>query len=100
MWEYLFSAMEQKKRTSSYFNSPPHSLIEIPKIEAKWKIAPEYKISDKIPVENARNVLIATSWRFGSTFLGDLLNHYPGTFYSFEPLHYLSNRVSKIVGYL
>jgi hypothetical protein len=30
------------------------------------------------------------SWRSGSTFLGDILNHYPGVFYSFEPLHYLS----------
>ena len=33
-------------------------------------------------------VLIATTYRSGSTFLGDLLNHYPGTFYSFEPLQY------------
>ena len=30
----------------------------------------------------------ATTWRSGSTFLGDLLNHYPGTFYYFEPLHW------------
>ena len=37
---------------------------------------------------NARHVLIASTWRSGSTFLGDLLSRYPGVFYSFEPLHY------------
>ena len=36
------------------------------------------------------NILrLATTWRSGSTFLGDLLNHYPGSFYYFEPLHYI-----------
>ena len=35
--------------------------------------------------------LVATTWRSGSTFLGDLLNHYPGVFYYFEPLHYYSH---------
>ena len=34
---------------------------------------------------------MATTWRSGSTFLGDLLNHYPGVFYYFEPLHYFSH---------
>jgi len=85
-------ATEQKKRNSNIFAHPPKVLAEIPKYEAKWKLAPEYRISDNIPAESARNILIATSWRSGSTFLGDLLNHYPGTFYSFEPLHYLDNR--------
>ena len=33
-------------------------------------------------------ILIVSSWRSGSTFLGDLLNAFPGTFYYFEPLHY------------
>lgn len=36
-----------------------------------------------------RRVLILSSWRSGSSFLGDLLKSYPGTYYSFEPLHYL-----------
>ena len=36
----------------------------------------------------ARHILIAATWRSGSTFLGDLLSRYPGVFYSFEPLHY------------
>jgi len=47
-------------------------------------------VGNKVPVESARQILIATTWRSGSTFLGDLLNHYKGTFYYFEPLHYYS----------
>lgn len=46
------------------------------------------KVGAPIPKENARQILIATTWRSGSSFFGDLLTHYPGTFYSFEPLHY------------
>lgn len=32
-----------------------------------------------------RNIII-TTWRSGSTFLGDVLNAVPGTFYHYEPL--------------
>jgi len=39
---------------------------------------------------NVRNILISTSWRSGSSFLGELLSQYPGSFYYFEPLHYYS----------
>jgi hypothetical protein len=52
-------------------------------------------LGDTHSANEARHVLILTSWRSGSTFLGDILNHYPGTFYSFEPLHYIS-RMYKI----
>lgn len=48
------------------------------------------KIGDRIPETSARQVLIATSWRSGSSFLGELINQQPGTFYYFEPLHYYS----------
>jgi len=48
-------------------------------------------VGEKVPVESARQILIATTWRSGSTFLGDLLNHYKGSFYYFEPLHYYSH---------
>ena len=41
-----------------------------------------------------RNTLIATSWRSGSSFLGELLAQYPGTFYYFEPLHYYAQKVT------
>ncbi|XP_018018002.1 carbohydrate sulfotransferase 5 [Hyalella azteca] len=39
--------------------------------------------------DRVKRILILTTWRSGSTFLGDIFNAYPGTFYSFEPLHQL-----------
>jgi hypothetical protein len=30
--------------------------------------------------------LIITTWRSGSTFLGDVLNSHPGNYYHYEPL--------------
>jgi len=41
---------------------------------------------EEIPPRHAKKIIIISTWRSGSTFLGDLLNHYPGTWYSFEPL--------------
>ena len=51
-----------------------------------------YRIGDFIPVHEARNILIVTRGRSGSSFFGNLLNRYPGTFYSFEPLHRAGKR--------
>ena len=56
----------------------------------KMNIVGNLRVGEKIPVNSTRQIIIATSWRSGSSFLGDLLNHYPGTFYYFEPLHYYS----------
>ena len=42
---------------------------------------------EKFPV---KNILILTSYRCGSSFLGELINQYPGIFYFYEPLHYYS----------
>jgi hypothetical protein len=53
------------------------------------------RVGQTVPTEAARQILVATTWRSGSTFLGDLLNHYPGTFYYFEPLHYYSKLQGK-----
>jgi len=53
-------------------------------------------VGKKVPVESARQILIATTWRSGSTFLGDLLNHYKGTFYYFEPLHYYGSTQNEL----
>ncbi|KFM76087.1 Carbohydrate sulfotransferase 6, partial [Stegodyphus mimosarum] len=39
------------------------------------------------------HVLLIAYARTGSSFLGDLLQSLPGTFYYFEPLHFLSNPV-------
>lgn len=41
-------------------------------------------------------VSIVTTWRSGSTFLGDLISSLPGVFYSYEPMYYFeSNNGSK-----
>ena len=42
---------------------------------------------DTLSQQKSHNFLIVTRGRSGSSFLGDLLNSYPGTFYSFEPLY-------------
>ena len=47
-----------------------------------------YKLGNHIPASEAINILIVTRGRSGSTFTGNLLSRYPGTFYSYEPLHY------------
>lgn len=59
--------------------------------EIPLELSPGHKLGDRLPASSTRNVLVATSWRSGSTFMGDLLDHYPGAFYSFEPLHFLSH---------
>jgi hypothetical protein len=42
--------------------------------------------SNRVPVF----VIIVAYWRSGSSFLGELINQYPGVYYSFEPFHNLS----------
>ena len=54
-----------------------------------------HRVGDVIPTADSRHTLILTTWRSGSTFLGDLLNQYPGTFYYFEPLHYYANNINS-----
>ncbi|CAD6996783.1 unnamed protein product [Ceratitis capitata] len=46
------------------------------------------KLSDMTPATNGTPVrsVIITTWRSGSTFLGDILNAMPGNFYHYEPL--------------
>ena len=51
-----------------------------------------YNIGEFVPMNEAKNILIVTRGRSGSSFLGDLLNRYPGTFYTFEPLHQAKKR--------
>ena len=40
-------------------------------------------------------MLIASNFRSGSSFLGSVLNSYPGTFYSYEPLQFTHNFYDK-----
>ena len=51
-----------------------------------------YNIGEFVPMNEAKNILIVTRGRSGSSFLGELLNSYPGTFYTFEPLHQAKKR--------
>ncbi|TRY63959.1 hypothetical protein TCAL_08236 [Tigriopus californicus] len=55
-----------------------------------------FRVGDKIPSENARQILIATTWRSGSSFTGDIIRTFPGTFYSFEPLHYTYRKETNL----
>ena len=50
------------------------------------------RLGDYVNPNKALHILVATSWRSGSTFLGDLLSRYPGAFYSFEPIHYIDHK--------
>jgi hypothetical protein len=46
-----------------------------------------------IPQSNVSRVLLVAYFRSGSTFLGDLLQQNWKSFYTFEPLHYMSDGV-------
>ena len=56
-----------------------------------------YRLSNPIPSSEARNILIVTRGRSGSSFLGSLIAQHPGTFYSFEPLNW--SRIKEIKNY-
>lgn len=44
--------------------------------------------TDSLPI---KRIMIVTTWRSGSTFVGDIIKSAPGVFYSFEPLLYLDH---------
>ncbi|XP_037787074.1 carbohydrate sulfotransferase 4-like [Penaeus monodon] len=49
----------------------------------------DFTPGEAVPPLQVRRVIILSTWRSGSSFLGDLLKSYPGTYFSFEPLHHL-----------
>lgn len=49
----------------------------------------DFTPGEVVPPSQVRRVIILSTWRSGSSFLGDLLKSYPGTYFSFEPLHHL-----------
>ena len=61
------------------------------KITNANRTQPLTTLGENISPSNARNILIASSARTGSSFLGELLSRYPGVFYSYEPLNYITN---------
>jgi len=44
-----------------------------------------------LPTDDVRKILLVTTFRSGSTFVGELLSATPGTFFSFEPLSILED---------
>ena len=54
----------------------------------------KYAFGNVITANDALNIIIITKGRSGSSFLGELLSQYPGTFYSYEPLHYRMSTAS------
>ena len=52
-------------------------------------------VGREVPANSARLILLASTFRSGSSFLGDLLSRGPGTFYYFEPLHYHATTKDK-----
>ena len=54
-----------------------------------------YNLGSFISSTESRNIIIVTRGRSGSSFVGQLLSQYPGTFYSYEPLHYRNLEASK-----
>ena len=46
-----------------------------------------FKLGSVVPSSGARKIMIVTHGRSGSSFIGEMLAQYPGTFYSYEPLH-------------
>ena len=44
----------------------------------------------------SKKVLLMAYWRTGSSYFGQLLSHYPQTYYNYEPMHFLSNPVSIV----
>ena len=60
-------------------------------INRPWSIKTEIPSKTEI-----KNVLLMAHWRTGSSYFGQLLSHYPKTYYSYEPEHYLSNPVSFV----
>lgn len=50
-------------------------------------LAPPGNEQNAFPAPKKR-ILIVTTWRSGSTFLGEIFHSLPGVFYSYEPMYY------------
>ena len=58
---------------------------------SKFQTVVNFKAQEiEIKRTDTKYILILSTWRSGSTFLGELLAQFPNTYYSYEPIHYLS----------
>lgn len=63
-------------------------LLNLDKIQSKTEL------SNPFPMRSQhQKVLIVTRWKSGSTYFGEILALYPKTYYTYEPLHVLTNKV-------
>lgn len=63
--------------------------LEYPKVARMFQLAlSHYPV---VPRWSVQRIIIVTYFRSGSTFVGDILQANPRTFYHFEPLHMYSN---------
>lgn len=70
--------------------------LRIEQAMAERKIPPLKPFTDtrKIPgatLPPMKRILIVSTWRTGSSFLGEVIQSVPGVFYSYEPLHYFDH---------
>ena len=70
--------------------------IQIEQAMAERKIPPiKPSLKDpNSPLGPMNRILIVSTWRTGSSFLGDLIQSSPGVFYSYEPLHFIENKLT------
>ncbi|XP_046746148.1 carbohydrate sulfotransferase 3-like isoform X2 [Diprion similis] len=82
--ELISNAMEDYQYPNGKYNISASMRFRI----YKEIISPCSKLEDLVMEQNGRPVrsLIVTTWRSGSTFLGDILNAHPANYYHYEPL--------------
>lgn len=55
-----------------------------------------FVMPDNLVRNDTKKILIAATWRTGSSFLGDIIQSAPGVFYSYEPLVFPGSKTSPI----
>ena len=69
------------------------SSIQIEQAMAEHKIPPlKPTLRDVSEPIDPKRILIVSTWRTGSSFLGELIHSAPGVFYSYEPLHFMEGK--------
>lgn len=73
--------------------------IQIEEAMAERKIPPLKPILNdpSAPLSTTmKRILIVSTWRTGSSFLGDLILSAPSVFYSYEPLHFIDEKFTQL----
>ena len=91
--EVMVSRLRQESARQGYSN--PWPIIEnMADFQHEMEIARNLSTVSDPPIgpdiKEAKNILVVAYLRTGSTLLGELINSYPGVFYTFEPFHMMS----------